>query len=56
VAEPSAVRADGSAGAAAKPALLAEHRARLQALLDLLGDELAGSGAARRLPNPLHRG
>jgi hypothetical protein len=56
VAEPIAVRADGSDGAAAKPALLAEHRARLQALLDLLGDELAGSSAARRLPNPLHRG
>jgi hypothetical protein len=58
VAEPLAVRPDagGTDEAAAKFALLAEHRARLQALLDQLGDELAASGASRRLPNLLHRG
>ena len=65
VAEPIAVVADAQAGgtraehgsdAAARAALLAGHRARLQALLDQLGDELAASGSIRRLPNLLHRG
>jgi len=57
VAEPIAVRADGEGeyGEAARAALLAEHRARLQATLDQLGDELAASGASWRLPNLLHR-
>ena len=57
VAEPIAVTpgAGGSDGAAARAALLAEHRSRLQALLDQLGDELAASGSSRRLPNLLHR-
>lgn len=57
VADPIAVLPDagGADAAVAKVALLAEHRARLQALLDQLGDELAASGASRRLPNPLHR-
>jgi hypothetical protein len=56
VAEPIRVQADGGDGAAARAALLAEHRARLQALVDQLGDELAGPGAPRLLPNLLHRG
>jgi len=58
VAEPIAVRTDAGASdeAAAKAALLADHRARLQSLLDQLGDELAASGSSRRLPNLLHRG
>ena len=58
VAEPIAVRADagGTDEGAAKAALLAEHRARLQVMLDRLGDELVASGASRRLPNLLHRG
>jgi hypothetical protein len=56
VAEPIAVRADTGVSdeAAARAALLADHRARLQSLLDQLGDELAASGADRRLPNLLH--
>jgi hypothetical protein len=58
VAEPITVRADAGVSdeAAAKAALLADHRARLQSLLDQLGDELAASGSSRRLPNLLHRG
>ena len=57
VAEPIEVRADGGGDeAAGRARLLAEHRARLQATLDLLGDELAASGACRPLPNLLHRG
>ena len=57
VAEPIEVRADGGGDeAAGRTRLLAEHRARLQATLDLLGDELAASGACRPLPNLLHRG
>ena len=57
VAEPIAVHAEAAGdGAAARAALLAGHRARLQALLDQLGDELAASGSIRRLPNLLHRG
>jgi hypothetical protein len=57
VAEPVAVRAGGdeTEGAAVRAALLAEHRARLQATLDQLGDELAASGPSRRVPNLLHR-
>jgi hypothetical protein len=42
--------------ARAKAALLAEHRARLQAMLDQIGVELAASDPSRRLPNLLHRG
>jgi len=56
VADPIAVRADAGDEAAAKAALLAEHRTRLQSLLDQLGDELAASGKGRRLPNLLHHG
>ena len=56
VAEPIAVRADEAGdGASIRAALLAEHRARLQALVDQLGDELAASGPSRRMPNLLHR-
>jgi hypothetical protein len=56
VAEPIAVRADQAGdGASIREALLAEHRARLQALVDQLGDELAASGPSRRMPNLLHR-
>jgi hypothetical protein len=58
VAEPIAVRVDaaGTDVARAKAALLAEHRARLQAMLDQIGVELAASDPSRRLPNLLHRG
>jgi hypothetical protein len=56
VAEPIAVRADEAGdGASLRAALLAEHHARLQALVDQLGDELAASGPSRRMPNLLHR-
>ena len=57
VAEPIAVEPEGEGAdpEAGRAALLAEHRARLQAALDQLGDELAASGASWRLPNLLHR-
>ena len=57
VAEPIAVLpgTDGGDGAAAKAALLSEHRTRLQSLVDALGDVLAASGPGRRLPNLLHK-
>jgi hypothetical protein len=59
-AEPIAVRAPvGSEPAedpvAARAALLQEHRARLQELVERLGAETAGLVARFRLPNALHR-
>jgi hypothetical protein len=56
VAEPIAVRpqAGDGEGIAARARLLDEHRLRIQVMLDQLGDELAASGADRRLPNLLH--
>jgi len=58
VAEPIAVRpaAAGEDGAPARAALLAQHRASLQAMLDRLGTDLAEHTARFRLPNPLHDG
>jgi glutamine phosphoribosylpyrophosphate amidotransferase len=57
VAEPIAVLpgTDGGDVAAAKAALLSEHRTRLQSLVDALGDDLAAAGPGRRLPNLLHK-
>ena len=58
VAEPIAVPADERGeeeGVAARAALLAEHRSRLQSLLDRIGAEIAPAVARFRLPNPLHR-
>src|SRR5262249_60267330 len=59
VAAPIAVRvADGAretdGGSAARAALLAEHRSRLQGLVDRIGAEVAPEVARFRLPNPLH--